>query len=305
MPKERSSIESRKDVDLKSDFMGMFPLMSSPMKGISGTNLVIEMAKNNCLGILHRFDPIEVRFDNINKIYKQNVPFGIAIGINDWGNELDIAEYAVNRGAVLVCLDIANGYLPQIQNRGKSLRERLGNNIKLMTGNVINEVGALYIEESGFDLIRVSIGSGNVCTTRSMTGIGRNALLAMQHCSNVTNAECVMDGGIRHPGDVVKAFAFGASWAILGSVLAYANEAEDPDGKIWGMASLKNHQLNNKEVKSIEGRDTQIDASQKKPLKEILDDFLWGIKSACTYLNCKSYEEIQYKSQIIDVNEKL
>ena len=304
VPTGISTIRSRSDVDLHSDFENLFPIFSSPMKGISGHLLVSEMGRNNSLGILHRFDSIEDRMKNIDLVAKENVPFGVAIGVNDWINELDIAEYAQEQGAIIICLDLANGYLPQIREMGERLRNRLGKNIKLITGNIINNVGAQYAKDSGFDMVRCSIGSGNVCSTRNVTGIGRNVLSVLKECLE-TNIELIIDGGIQHPGDIVKSFWAGADYAMIGSLLAYANEAESNDGKLFGMASFTNHELNGKEVKSIEGVDKQIDISKKRPLKEILSEILWGIRSACTYLDCKSYKEIPSKSYAVNVNEFL
>jgi GMP reductase len=303
IPTQISEIRSRSDVNMESDFMGLYPIISSPMKGVSGWELVKAMSENNCLGILHRFDTFQNRLQNIRNC-ENGRPFGIAIGVNNWLEELAVAEQAIRYGAKLICLDLANGYLPQIKEVGKKLKQCFGNDIKLMTGNIINSIGAQYIKDSGFDFVRCSIGSGNVCTTRQMTGIGRNALNVLVDCGYI-NINLVMDGGIKYPGDGVKAFACGADFLMLGSTLALAYETENKEGKLYGMASATNHELNNKEIKSIEGRDAQLDISQKKPLKEILDQFLWGIKSACTYLNCNSYKEIQFKTEIIEQNEKL
>jgi IMP dehydrogenase/GMP reductase len=305
VPKEISTIRSRNDVDLHSDFMGLFPIISSPMRGISGWELVSEMGRNNTLGILHRFSVWIDRKRDIREVFKASVSFGVAIGTKNFDeSELPIAEYAVDHGAVLLCVDVANGYLPQIAECGKKLKNKFGNNVKLMTGNVINKLGAEYVKDSGFDFVRVSIGSGGVCTTRQVTGISRNPLVALNDCKGV-DINLVIDGGIKQPGDIVKSFAVGSNFAMLGSVLAYANEAEDKTGKLYGMASMSNHELNSYEIKSIEGKDTQINIEDKKPLKEILDQFLWGIKSACTYLNCSSYKQIYYKANILDVNERL
>lgn len=301
VPTMVSTLKHRGDVDLHSDFLGLFPLISSPMKGISGWELVKEMGKNDCLGILHRFDTVTNRLDNIEKVSNANVPFGVAIGVENTMIELQIAKFAFYHGASLICVDVANGYLPQVAEMGKMLREEFENDIFLMAGNVINKVGSDYIKDAGYDFARIGIGSGNLCTTRQETGIGRNTLEALVDSSH-TNIGLVVDGGIKFPGDVNKAFACGADFAMLGSVLAYAYEAENKDGLMYGMASKRNHLENDKEIKSIEGREIQIDIDQKKPLKEILDQFLWGIKSCCTYLNCSSYKEIPYKCEIIEVD---
>ena len=303
IPKGISTIRSRNDVDLRSDLYGLYPIFSSPMAGISSPELVIEMAKNNCLGILQRFDSKEKRLQDIETVSSSKLPFGVAVGVNNWEEELDIAEYAQNNGAIMIVTDIANGYIPQVKEMGERLRNRLGKEIKLMTGNIVTREGAIYAKQSGFDFVRCSIGSGTVCTTRIVTGVGRNALAVLNDCSDI-NINLVVDGGIKNPGYIVKSFYCGADFAMLGSVLGLANEAGDLDGKLYGMASRRNHENNGKEIKSIEGRDLQLDISQKKPLKEILDQFLWGIRSACSYLNAKSYKDIPNNAYIIPVVEE-
>jgi IMP dehydrogenase/GMP reductase len=296
-----SPINSRSQVSLNSSFFDLYPIISSPMKAISGTKLVIGMAKNNCLGILHRFDTPEQRVKNIHEIAKENVKFGIAIGVNNFLTELDIASCAFEHGAVLICVDCANGYMSQLENVANKLINRFGKDIKLMAGNVITKNGANYLSSCGYDFIRIGIGSGSLCTTRNVTGIGRNNLFAINDCQ-WESEYIVADGGIYNSGHASKCFAFGADMIMLGGMLAYSLESEGTD-TIFGMASEKLHREESKTIKSIEGTELKIDPSRKKPLKEILDQFLWGIKSTCSYLGCSSYKEIQEKSLIVPVNE--
>ena len=298
-----SSINSRTEVDLKTNFHELYPIISSPMKGISGSNLVIAMAKNNCLGVLHRFDTPEQRIKNIHTIAKENVKFGVAIGVNDFMTELDIASCAFEKGAILICVDCANGYMEQLSGIGERLISRFGADIKLMSGNVVTKKGATYLKNCGYDFVRVGIGGSKVCTTRIVTGIGRNNLNAIQDC--MWEADYIVaDGGINEPGKAVKSFAVGADFVMMGSALAYADESEGTD-TIYGMASEKLHREDDKLIKSIEGTELKIDIAKKRPLKEILDQYLWGIRSACTYLGCSHYGEIQNYSTIVSSNEKL
>jgi len=299
-----SRISSRSQVTLKGKD-GMYPFISSPMKGISGAKLVIEMGKNNCWGILHRFSSYAYRVLQIAEISKTNVPFGVAIGMaeteEDFKYELDIAKCAVKAGAQIICLDVANGYLPQFYDRGRRLRN-LFPYIRLMSGNVITVEGSDYLNECGFDMIRVGIGGGSNCATRMVTGVGRNQLPALKECSR-TGAMIVSDGGITVPANAVKSFVFGADYCMMGTALANSIEAEN-DGFLYGMASKENHILNDKTIKSIEGFTTEIDNSKKLPLKEILNQFIWGVRSACTYLDCHSIQELSYKPRIVSVNEQ-
>jgi IMP dehydrogenase len=303
VPREMSQIKSRDDVKVISGFHNLYPIFSSPMKGISGEELVIAMGKNNCLGILHNFmTPLE-RVMSIHNIAKEKIHFGVAIGINDWETERDVATCAFENGCELICVNIANGYLNRLEEVGKKLRKYFGNEISLMTGNVITATGANELKNYGFDFIRCSIGSGACCTTRLVTGVGRNALAAVEECSRM-GVNIVADGGIRYSGDMVKAFAAGADFVMLGTLLAFAHEAENKDEKIYGMASQQLHTVMEKQVKSIEGKEIEIDPKDKMPLKDLIDLIIGGIQSACTYLNSKSYVSLQAHCDIVPVNEE-
>jgi IMP dehydrogenase/GMP reductase len=296
-----SQISHRGDVNLRSEFSGFYPIMSSPMKGISGVNLVREMWKLNCLGILHRFDTPENRTAWYHELGKENIRYGVAIGIENWDIEFDLATCAYEHGATMIVVDIANGYLPQLKEIGKKLVDRFSNDIDIMAGNVVNKAGMRYLKSCGFNYGRIGIGSGNQCTTRLQTGIGRNQLMAIEDCSTVAGIHSVSDGGIDLPHKAVKSFVAGAEFVMLGSVLGKSFEA-DNDGVIYGMASRRNHILSEKDIKSIEGRETHINNYEKRPLKEIIDEFLWGIRSACTYLGADNYNRIKNLGRLETIN---
>jgi len=302
LPIKTSLLDSRNQVILESDFHGLYPIFSSPMKGVSGEQLVIAMAENSCLGILHRFATSEERVRSIHKFGELNIPFGVAIGVSCWDIEFDIATCAFEQGAKMLCVDLANGHLNRLGDIGKRLRDRFGSEISLMTGNIVTAQAAQFLKDSGYDFVRCSIGSGACCTTRLATGVGRNALAVLKECSDV-DINLVIDGGIRHTADMVKSFACGADYIMLGSVLAYSKEA-DNTGKIYGMASKELHIVMNKDIKSIEGKEIEIDIAKKFPASEIINRILWDIRSACTYLGCYDYHNIPNNCRIVPTNEK-
>lgn len=294
--KGHSEIAHRGETQLSSPFHGLYPIISSPMKGISGINLVREMYKNECIGVLHRFDTPENRSSWYHQLGKENVKYGVAIGINDWETEFDLATCAYEHNTTMILVDCANGYLPQLKEIGRKLYNRFSD-INLVAGNVVTYDGAQYLRDCGFDTVRVGIGSGQQCSTRKMTGIGRNQLTAIEECAGV-NVHVISDGGINEPHKAVKSFVAGADYVMLGSILGRSVEAENEDGVVYGMASRRNHLENGKKIKSIEGIETRFDPNEKIPLSEILNDFIWGLRSAMTYCGALYYQELKSKAKL-------
>src|SRR5690606_14725006 len=83
--------------------------------------------------------------------------------------------------------------------------------VKVIAGNVMTGRLASRLANAGADAIRVGIGPGAVCTTRLNTGVGGGQLTAVAECAEAVDIPIIADGGIKHYGDVVKAFAAGAS----------------------------------------------------------------------------------------------
>lgn len=69
---QRSSIDSRKDIDLKTNLSENIvlnlPIISSPMDTVTEADMAIAMARNGGLGIVHRFCSIEEQVKWINKV---------------------------------------------------------------------------------------------------------------------------------------------------------------------------------------------------------------------------------------------
>ena len=75
---------------------------------------------------------------------------------------------------------------------------------------------------AGADIVKVGIGPGSVCTTRIKTGIGYPQLSAVIECADAAhglNAHIIADGGCVSSGDIVKAFAGGADFVMIGACL--------------------------------------------------------------------------------------
>lgn len=121
-----------------------------------------------------------------------------------------------------ICVDIANGYTEGFVKFITRLRDNNPQAI-IMAGNVVTPEITEQLILAGADIVKVGIGPGSVCTTRKMTGIGYPQLSAIIECADAAHGLGGLicgDGGCKVPGDVVKAFAGGADFVMLGGMFA-------------------------------------------------------------------------------------
>jgi GMP reductase len=199
---------------------------------------------------------------------------------------------------------------------------------KLMAGNVVTpEITEELVTRHGVAIVKVGIGPGSACSTRRETGVGYPQLSAVLECAEAAkrnHASICADGGIQNPGDVVKAFAAGASYVMLGGALAGHDEGYHPkdlgkifneDRKVWeayhavtelpfhGMASKAAQELHNgglANYRASEGKIFKI--PRKGSVSKTLEHYLGGIRSACMYLGCKSISELSEDAVFVKVN---
>ncbi len=136
-----------------------------------------------------------------------------------------------------VCIDVANGYTESFVGFVAKFREAYPR-ITVMAGNVVTGEMTEELILSGADIVKVGIGPGSVCTTRSMTGVGYPQLSAVIECADAAHGlggRICADGGCTTPGDVAKAFGGGADFVMLGGMLAghdeCAGDVVEQDGR--------------------------------------------------------------------------
>lgn len=183
-----------------------------------------------------------------------------------------------------------------------------------MAGNVATYAGADYLASCSADIIKVGIGGGSVCTTRIKTGFGVPNLTAIKQSARVDRS-IVADGGIRTPGDIVKALAFGADFVMIGSMLAGTRPTPGPVSEITnqngekikvktyrGMASREvqeDFHGGMAEWKTAEGISTQVE--YKEDEDRIVADIIGGLRSGLTYGGAATIRELQRKLDFITI----
>jgi IMP dehydrogenase len=309
-----STVNSRANVDLSTKIGNLelkIPIIASPMPSIVGVELIKELGKLGGIGILHRFyaNIIQRAYDTAELEHNAS-NFGVAVGIKDaWYHE------SVSAGASIILIDVANGYLDSVLETTAEIANYIskgGFNCLLMSGNVVTWEGAKNLANYGADLIRVGIGSGQLCTTRKQTGIGFPQFSAIQNCSYVeypykelgrglsvykSEWSVVADGGIKTSGDAVKALAAGADLIMCGTLFANCFESSH-NGHIEGSASREfQEQFYGEVKKSVEG--IQQDAEKKISLEDFIKEFAWNMRSGFSYCNAKNIEELHQNAEFV------
>lgn len=303
--------ESRRSVDISMlDKTGKLklelPLLTANMDTITESAMSNFIGAKGGAGVLHRFMSIE---RNITEFQQCLHPTFVSLGTSE--KELERAEALRDVGALYFCVDVAHAHAQYVGRTLKKLRELLGKDACIMAGNVATYAGADYLASCGADVLKVGIGGGSVCTTRIKTGFGVPNLTAIQNCARADRS-IVADGGIRHPGDIVKALAFGADFVMVGSI--FAGTAPTPgkvisgangEVKIFrGMASKEvqedfHGKMN--EWKTAEG--VQITVPYRNDQEEIIGDIIGGLRSGLTYAGASSIRELQRKLDYIEISQ--
>lgn len=301
---------SRRDVETTvTDRTGKLtlelPLISANMDTVTEAPMANFMAKNGAMGSLHRYMDIQKNVDEFKKSPKKTF---VSCGISD--AELERVEALMNAGSDYFMIDVAHAHSRYVGQQIKRLREIIKDRC-LAAGNVATYAGADYLASCGADIIKVGIGGGSACTTRVKTGFGVPTLYSVKDCSRVDRS-IIADGGLRTPGDIVKALAFGADYVMLGGMLSGTKVTPgqvhtDPNGvrfkKYRGMASREasEDQFGTMpEWKTAEG--VSFTVPYREDEEAIIADIRGGLRSGLTYAGAVNVKELQRKLSYLVVS---
>ncbi|MBI5139463.1 guanosine monophosphate reductase, partial [Candidatus Nomurabacteria bacterium] len=257
-------------------------------------------------GVLHRFLSID---RNVEEFKKCKYSTFVSMGCSE--KDFERAEALKSAGATYYCIDVAHAHAKYVGKTLKCLRDLLPDAC-IMAGNVATYAGADYLASCGADIIRVGIGGGSVCSTRIKTGFGVPMVTTIQECARVDRS-IVADGGIRVPGDVVKALAFGADFVMVGGIFAGSRSTpgpviKKPDGTLVkeyrGMASREAQEDFMgvmPEWKTAEGVSVEVPYLEDEDA--IVADFVGGLRSGLTYGGASTIRELQRKLNYMIISE--
>lgn len=221
-----------------------------------------------------------------------------------------------------VLIDIANGHMEDLLKSTKTAKEKYGDQLILMVGNIANPATFYQYCLTGVDYIRIGIGNGGGCLTTVQTGVGYPMASLISECSKIKKrnthitTKIVADGGFKKYSDVIKALGLGANYVMLGSIFnkslescglttnklnetidQYSSEARDmfnvdiPLYKNFRGMSTKEVQKvwGKKDLKTSEGVVRKYEVEYT--LKGWVDNFTSYLKSAMSYTNNKTLSD--------------
>jgi IMP dehydrogenase len=309
----KSEVLSRRDPLLKAQFTRNIsidlPFISSNMDTITESEMAIGMARLGGVGILHRFMSPEEQVRQVLAI-KASHPAVLAASIGVNKEEEQRARMLIDAGIDVITVDIAHGHSNLMLDTLKMLKDKFGDEVEIIAGNVATPEATLELIEAGADAIKVGIGPGSMCTTRIITGAGVPQLTAIAWCAQAAREygiPVIADGGIKTSGDAVKALAAGAQTVMLGSILA--GTLETPGAihygkKVYrGMASRAAQVSWRGELPdgmAPEGESTSV--TVKGPLAEVLGELAGGLRSGMSYVNASNIPELTEKARFMEMS---
>ncbi|MEM3091226.1 MAG: guanosine monophosphate reductase [Candidatus Pacearchaeota archaeon] len=312
-----NKISSRTKVDFRTyvtkNYKINIPILAANMDTICESKMAISLGKLGGLGVIHRFMDFKKEAEEVKKVKRENLIAAAAIGVK---NIEERAKALYEAGVDIFVLDIAHGHS---EYAGKTLDYLKKNfpSVDVMVGNIATKNAAKYFLRKGADALKIGIGPGSMCTTRINTGVGIPQLTAIMDVYSVTKGKIPIcaDGGIKYPGDIVKAIGAGADTVMSGFLFAGTEETPGKiikkNGKKYkvyrGSASfsvslkqIKINGENNKKIISIEGVETIV--PYKGPIAPLIKKYLGGLSSGMTYIGASKMKEIVGKADFIKIS---
>jgi len=315
---KRSALPSRAEVDITRKFSfkhsdnrySGIPIIASNMDTVGTFEMARAFAKFGLSVALHKHyavSELAAYFKTLKT--KSNAFYSMGITKPD----LDKFKRVLRGGADsvrYVCIDVANGYTESFVDFVARFRDAFPH-ITVMAGNVVTGEMTEELILSGADIVKVGIGPGSVCTTRSMTGVGYPQLSAIIECADAAHGlggRICADGGCTSPGDVAKAFGGGADFVMLGGMLAGHDECTgdvtEQNGekfmRFYGMSSrtaMEKYAGGVAHYRASEGKEVLV--PYRGPVADTLQNVLGGLRSACTYVGARMLRELTKRTTFV------
>ncbi len=319
---KRSTLTSRKDVDMTRKFefrnskkvMNFTPIFASNMDGVGTFSMAKVLQEYKMMTVITKTTTPEqwkqavgsgLRLQSVsvctgtNKVFDDNA--------RDYKNMQEVLKMFPD--IKMITIDVANAYHQNMVGFVEKVRKEYPEKV-IVAGNVVTPEMVEELIINGADVVKIGIGPGSVCTTRTMTGVGVPQFSAIVECADAANGvggHIMADGGCVHPGDISKALGGGAHMVMVGGMLAGHDESEQEikDGKIefYGMSSDRAREIHGKRKDGYRGNEGRlISLPYRGPVANTVEDILGGVRSACTYIGARRLKDMAKCASFVTTN---
>ena len=319
---KRSTLTSRADVKMTRTFnfrnskkqLEFCPIFASNMDGVGTFSMAKVLQEYKMMTVITKSTTLEQ--------WKQAVGTGLRLqsvsvctGTNIiW--DKDASDYKTMQDVLtnfpdvkFITVDVANAYHQNFVDFVKRIRDQYPDKI-IIAGNVVTPEMTEELIINGADIVKIGIGPGSVCTTRTMAGVGIPQFSAIVECSDAANGvdgHIMAEGGCVYPGDIAKALGGGAHMVMIGGMLAGHDESEQEivDGKIefYGMSSDRAREVHGKRKDGYRGNEGRlISLPYRGPVTETVEDILGGVRSSATYIGARRLKDMPKCATFVKTN---
>ena len=322
---KRSTLTSRKDVDMTRKFtfrnskkvMNFTPIFASNMDGVGTFSMAKVLQEYKMMTTITKTTTPEqwrkavgsgVRLQSVSVCTGTNKVFDD--DAEDYRNMQEVLKSFPD--VKMITIDVANAYHQNMVGFVAKVREEYPDKV-IIAGNVVTPEMTEELIINGADVVKIGIGPGSVCTTRTMAGVGVPQFSAILDCADAANGvdgHIMADGGCTQPGDIAKALGGGAHMVMIGGMLAGHNESEveSKNGRreFYGMSSDRAREVHGKRKDGYRGNEGRlVHLPDRGPVSNTVEDILGGVRSACTYIGARRLKDMPKCASFVTTNNVL
>ena len=216
-----TDISTRKQVNVlyEDEYL---PIFTAPMDTVVSSENKDFFFRNGIKVVMPRTEKLGNVIETSHDLFR-------SVGMDEF-ESIFLRENPIEGGPFYMLIDIANGHMNKLLDVTRRAKEKYGNSMILMVGNIAHPETYRLFSSAGADYIRIGIGNGAGCLTTVQTGVGYPMASLIKECYDVSctmdnPAKIVADGGFKNYSDIIKALALGADYVMLGSILNKALES--------------------------------------------------------------------------------
>lgn len=238
IPDYISGISSRSECN-PYDEDGYLPIFASCMSSVVSLENLSDFNKSKIRTVLPRTYTIGERLSTCLNNQQTFVSFSLSEAEKYFAEqdifkfmEIELGWFVEEKLKLKICIDLANGHMGKLIDLIKKIKEKYGDRVIIMSGNIANPSTYAWYEAAGCDYVRLGIGGGSCCLSSSNTGIHFpyfSLLKETYEQKKATNGKCkiIADGNIRGYRDIQKALVY-ADYVMIGGLF---NKTMESAGK--------------------------------------------------------------------------